>query len=106
MDSQDNPIVENQLHRSVLLNIELSGPRSKGPRSKVRAYLPKESIKILKKWLFDHRYYAYPSDGEKKTLAREANVSVLQVSKLIIHSSFNPQSKIHLDFVIRFITGS
>ncbi|XP_012320174.2 homeobox protein TGIF2LX [Aotus nancymaae] len=53
---------------------------------KPRVNLPIESVKILRRWIYKHRFRAYPSEAEKQMLSEKTNLSFSQVSTWFINA--------------------
>uniref|UniRef100_A0A673TZJ0 Homeobox domain-containing protein n=2 Tax=Suricata suricatta TaxID=37032 RepID=A0A673TZJ0_SURSU len=90
-DTQESPAVNQSLAQatSIILNSDTGADKvlaSLEGKRKRKGYLPTESVKILRDWLYEHRFKAYPSEAEKRMLSEQTNLSFLQISNWFINA--------------------
>lgn len=51
-----------------------------------RGVLPKEATNLLRTWLFQHLVHPYPTEDEKRQLAVQTNLTILQVNNWFINA--------------------
>ncbi|XP_072900830.1 homeobox protein PKNOX1.1 isoform X2 [Hemitrygon akajei] len=55
------------------------------PKSK-RGVLPKQATNIMRSWLFQHIAHPYPTEDEKRQIASQTNLTLLQVNNWFINA--------------------
>ncbi|XP_012940812.1 homeobox protein PKNOX1 [Aplysia californica] len=51
-----------------------------------RGVLPKQATQIMKSWLFQHIVHPYPTEDEKRQIASQTNLTLLQVNNWFINA--------------------
>lgn len=84
-------LVSSSAHHTASALTNLSGLDSddedngKNKKSK-RGVLPKAATQIMKTWLFQHIVHPYPTEDEKKVIAQQTNLTLLQVNNWFINA--------------------
>ncbi|XP_011441096.3 homeobox protein Meis1 [Magallana gigas] len=65
---------------------EDSEDRANSKRQKKRGIFPKVATNIMRAWLFQHLTHPYPSEEQKKQLAQDTGLTILQVNNWFINA--------------------
>ncbi|KAJ8916551.1 hypothetical protein NQ315_000193 [Exocentrus adspersus] len=59
---------------------------SSGPLKQKRGVLPKHATSVMRSWLFQHLVHPYPTEDEKRHIAAQTNLTLLQVNNWFINA--------------------
>lgn len=57
-----------------------------GKKKSKRGVLPKHATQVMKSWLFQHIVHPYPTEDEKRQIASQTNLTLLQVNNWFINA--------------------
>ncbi|XP_053203746.1 homeobox protein Meis3-like [Panonychus citri] len=55
-------------------------------RNQKRGILPKQATSVMRSWLFQHIVHPYPTEDEKRSIAAQTNLTLLQVNNWFINA--------------------
>ncbi|XP_049546930.1 homeobox protein meis3-A-like [Anopheles darlingi] len=68
------------------LDSELDDDSSSGGKRLKRSILPKQATGVMRAWLFQHLVHPYPTEDEKRAIAAQTSLTLLQVNNWFINA--------------------
>ncbi|XP_050096868.1 homeobox protein Meis1-like [Anopheles aquasalis] len=68
------------------LDSELDDDSSSGGKRLKRGILPKQATGVMRAWLFQHLVHPYPTEDEKRAIAAQTSLTLLQVNNWFINA--------------------
>ncbi|KAM4609081.1 homeobox protein PKNOX1.1 isoform 1-T1 [Polymixia lowei] len=78
-------VQNNQLQLQFHQDLNLFGHDENSSKNK-RGVLPKQATNVMRSWLFQHIGHPYPTEDEKKQIATQTNLTLLQVNNWFINA--------------------
>uniref|UniRef100_A0A3Q0R4L4 Pbx/knotted 1 homeobox 1.1 n=1 Tax=Amphilophus citrinellus TaxID=61819 RepID=A0A3Q0R4L4_AMPCI len=78
-------VQNNQLQLQFHQDLNLFGHDDNSTKNK-RGVLPKHATNVMRSWLFQHIGHPYPTEDEKKQIATQTNLTLLQVNNWFINA--------------------
>ncbi|MEQ2213003.1 Homeobox protein pknox1 [Xenoophorus captivus] len=85
-------VQNNQLQLQFHQDLNLFNHDENSTKNK-RGVLPKHATNVMRSWLFQHIGHPYPTEDEKKQIASQTNLTLLQVNNWLVSLWETPKTK-------------